>query len=77
METRVRFIEHETDEPEVIRRWHLWAKGVSDGEFTACGLSVVDYPHKAEDISKLSRVTCEQCLETVKYYKKIFLKKLK
>lgn len=71
MGTRVRFKEHETDEPEVLKRWHLWAKGVGDGEFTACGLSVVDYEYKKDEITKSKKVTCEECNLVIKYYKSL------
>lgn len=66
--------EHEdlAERSDDIHKQHLYAKGVGDGEFTACGNSVVDYDHVETYVQK-GRITCQRCLEVIKYYKSIKL----
>lgn len=56
---------------KTLKGWHLYSD-VADGEFTACGYAVVDYDHTTK-VKERGGVTCESCLEVIKYYKKIRL----
>lgn len=72
---RVKFIkggDYEIEDINEVKGWHLYSKGVGDGEFTGCGLAVVDYDHKTESKEK-GGITCKNCLEVIKYYKSIKL----
>lgn len=51
--------------------WHLNAQ-TGDGEFTACGNSIVDYDHTSKEVNK-GGVTCPDCLELIRYYKSVKL----
>lgn len=76
MHTRVKFIRGGKFEQEDLahdgdmRKWHLYATGVGDGEFTACGNAVVDYDHKTE-LKDKGGITCSLCIEVIKFYKVI------
>jgi len=55
------------------KHWHLVAKGVGDGEFTACGLSYVDgYDPDQKQVDR-GGITCPSCLTIIKYYKQVSL----
>jgi hypothetical protein len=70
--TRVKFTKgHE--EGVAVKGWHLYAKGIASGEFTACGLSVVDYDGVKKELVQNGGISCEDCLHTIKYFKSIKL----
>lgn len=76
MNALVKFINgHEDggDDPAFNRKWHLKATGVADGEFTACGLSYVDGYDTDEKSKDKGGVTCEQCLQVIRFYKTVKL----
>lgn len=52
--------------------WHLKTT-LASGEFTACGLSYVDGYKIEEKSSERGGITCEQCLDTVRFFKTIKL----
>lgn len=69
---RVKFTKGHEDGVDV-KGWHLYAKGTGNGEYTACGLSVVDYDGVKEESVQYGGITCEYCLNTIKYFKSIKL----
>lgn len=61
----------EHEDIEGLKGWHIETT-LADGEFTACGMAVVDYDHDSKIVEK-GGITCPHCLEVIKYYKQIKL----
>lgn len=57
---------------EEVTGWHLVAE-VADGEFTACGLSHVDYSGVERKEKDKGGITCVLCLDAVRFYKSVKL----
>ncbi len=55
-----------------VKGWHLTAK-TGDGEFSACGLAFDCYKEHIKEIVEKGGITCENCLEAIKFYKSIKL----
>lgn len=56
---------------EIVQGNHLRDPS-GDGEGTACGIVFSDYDHEQTEKEK-GGITCERCLDIIKYYKAIKL----
>jgi len=76
MEKRVKILVNDDGEKEKFTKWHLVAFG-GDTERTLCDGQAFDgsteVVYKVEYITKNKKVTCEDCIQAIKFYKSIKL----
>ena len=68
---RIKYKEPPEGDDTAMKRWHLLSE-LGDGEYTACNIAVTEYEYISE-LKSSGGITCENCLDTIRYYKKIKL----